>query len=247
MTRPLHYYEENVTGLLRLLEATVAAGVSSFVFSSSAAVYGTPDSDRVDEGSPTRPESPYGETKLVGEWLVRDVGRAHGIRWCALRYFNVVGAESPELADEGAHNLVPKVFAAVEAGRPAEVYGIDYPTRDGSCVRDYIHVSDLAEAHIAAGRALAADLEAGVVNIGRGKGLTVLEVLDAVDRAVGHPVGRVAAPRRAGDPARVVAAADRARDVLGWAAAFDIDDMVTSAWHARQVGVRRPSQRNALR
>src|SRR4051812_47091162 len=152
---PLLYYRENVDGTLRLLEAAVAEGVESFVFSSSAATYGMPDTDSVDEDSPTRPLSPYGTSKLVGEWMARDVAIATGLRAIALRYFNVAGAAAPELGDPGVFNLIPMVFRELADGRPPKVFGNDYPTPDGTCVRDYIHVSDIADAHVAALKQLA--------------------------------------------------------------------------------------------
>ncbi|CAM5508404.1 ADP-L-glycero-D-manno-heptose-6-epimerase [Streptomyces alboniger] len=172
--RPLHYYHENVEGLRVLLDAAVSpsSDVRHFVFSSSASVYGMPDVDLVTEETPCLPMSPYGETKLAGEWLVRAAGRAHGLATASLRYFNVAGAASPELADTGVFNLVPMVFEKLTAGEAPRIFGADYATPDGTCVRDYIHVADVAEAHVATARALAS-AEPGTdltLNIGRGKG-----------------------------------------------------------------------------
>src|SRR5690606_24568001 len=150
--RPLHAYEQNVTGTLRLLQAMADADVGNLVFSSSAAVFGTPDVDVVTEEAPTSPESPYGESKLIGEWLIRDQARATGLRHTSLRYFNVVGSGSESLYDTSPHNLFPLVFDALVAGRTPRIYGTDYPTPDGTCVRDYIHVADLADAHVVAAR-----------------------------------------------------------------------------------------------
>jgi UDP-glucose 4-epimerase len=152
--RPLHYYRENVTGLQTLLEAMVDVGVDRLVFSSSAAVYGMPDVDLVTEETPCLPMSPYGETKLIGERLVRAVGRAHGLRTVSLRYFNVAGAAAPELGDPGVFNLIPMIFERYQAGQAPRIFGEDYPTPDGTCVRDYIHVADIASAHLAAARRL---------------------------------------------------------------------------------------------
>ncbi|MEU1532717.1 UDP-glucose 4-epimerase GalE [Streptomyces fagopyri] len=231
---PLHYYRENVEGLRVLLEAVTAASVRSFVFSSSAAVYGmpsTPAGEPVTEETPCAPMSPYGETKLAGEWLVRATGRATGLSTASLRYFNVAGAATPELADVGVFNLVPMVFEKLTHGAPPRVFGDDYPTPDGTCVRDYIHVVDLAEAHVAAARAL--DASPGrdlTLNIGRGEGVSVREMIDLINAATGHDRPPVTAPRRAGDPARVVASADRIRGELGWKARYDVQDMITSAW-----------------
>ncbi|MFF2508466.1 UDP-glucose 4-epimerase GalE [Streptomyces sp. NPDC058067] len=230
--QPLRYYRENVEGLRVLLEAVTAAGVPSFVFSSSAAVYGMPDVDLVTEDTPCVPMSPYGETKLAGEWLVRATGQAHGLATASLRYFNVAGAASPELADTGVFNLVPMVFEKLTDGEAPRIFGADYPTPDGTCVRDYIHVADLAEAHVAAARRLAGaapgtDL---TLNIGRGEGVSVLEMVDLINETTGHGTAPVVTPRRPGDPARVVASADRVATELGWTAKRDVRDMVESAW-----------------
>ncbi|WP_128381623.1 UDP-glucose 4-epimerase GalE [Streptomyces cavernae] len=228
---PLSYYQENVEGLRVLLEAVTAASVPSFVFSSSAAVYGMPDVDLVTEETPCVPLSPYGETKLVGEWLVRATGRAHGLATASLRYFNVAGAARPELADVGVFNLVPMVFERLTEGAAPRIFGDDYDTPDGTCVRDYIHVVDLAEAHVAAARRLTAvpgtDL---TLNIGRGEGVSVREMIDRITAVTGHALPPVVTPRRPGDPARVVASADRAATELGWKARHGIHGMITSAW-----------------
>ncbi|MEW1724003.1 UDP-glucose 4-epimerase GalE [Streptomyces sp. NPDC093109] len=230
--KPLHYYRENVEGLRVLLDAATAAGVSRFLFSSSAAVYGMPDVTLVTERTPCRPISPYGETKLAGEWLVTAAGAAHSMATASLRYFNVAGAATPGLGDDGVTNLVPMVFDRVEAGAPPLVFGADYPTPDGTCVRDYIHVEDIASAHVAAARRLAADKAASLVlNVGRGEGVSVAEMIGIVRDVTGHTdlVPRVVA-RRPGDPARVVASADRIRTELGWQARHDVRAMVASAW-----------------
>jgi UDP-glucose 4-epimerase len=175
--------------------------------------------------------SPYGETKLAGEWLVRATGAAAGLSTACLRYFNVAGAARPDLADTGVFNLVPMVFEKLTENTPPRVFGDDYPTPDGTCVRDYIHVVDLAEAHVAAARALRSapgrDL---TLNIGRGEGISVREMIDRVNALTGHDRPPVVTPRRPGDPARVVASADRAATELGWKARHDIDDMIGSAW-----------------
>ncbi|MDO0927451.1 UDP-glucose 4-epimerase GalE [Streptomyces sp. TG1A-8] len=229
--RPLHYYHENVEGLRVLLEAVTAAPVTAFVFSSSAAVYGMPDVDVVTEETPCRPLSPYGETKLAGEWLVRAAGRAAGLATASLRYFNVAGAATPALADTGVSNLVPMVFHRLTEGTAPRVFGDDYPTADGTCVRDYIHVVDLAEAHVTVARALRStpglDL---TLNVGRGEGVSVREMIDRINAVTGYDHPPTIAPRRPGDPARVVASADRIATELGWRAAHDVQDMITSAW-----------------
>ncbi|MGW0336142.1 UDP-glucose 4-epimerase GalE [Streptomyces sp. NPDC003011] len=229
--RPLHYYRENVEGLRVLLDAVTAAGVRSFVFSSSAAVYGTPDVELVTEETPCAPVSPYGETKLAGEWLLRATGRATGLATASLRYFNVAGAASPALADTGVFNLVPMVFERLTGNLPPRVFGDDYPTPDGTCVRDYIHVADLAEAHVAAARALKASPGRDLtLNIGRGEGVSVREMIDRVNAVTGYDRPPTVTPRRPGDPARVVASAERAAAELGWKARHGIQDMITSAW-----------------
>ncbi|MCX4400335.1 MULTISPECIES: UDP-glucose 4-epimerase GalE [unclassified Streptomyces] len=228
---PLHYYRENVEGLRVLLEAVTAASVGSFVFSSSAAVYGMPDVNLVTEETPCVPMSPYGETKLAGEWLVRATGRATGLSTASLRYFNVAGAATPELADVGVFNLVPMVFEKLTEDAPPRIFGDDYPTPDGTCVRDYIHVVDLAEAHVAAARALEASPGRDLtLNIGRGEGVSVREMIDRINAITGYDRPPVTTPRRPGDPARVVASADRIAVELGWKAKYDVQDMITSAW-----------------
>ncbi|MDQ1070138.1 UDP-glucose 4-epimerase GalE [Streptomyces canus] len=228
---PLHYYRENVEGLRVLLEAATAAGVPSFVFSSSAAVYGMPDVPLVTEETPCAPMSPYGETKLAGEWLVRATGRATGLSTACLRYFNVAGAASPELADTGVFNIVPMVFEKLTANAAPRIFGDDYDTPDGTCVRDYIHVADLAEAHVAAARALQSSPGRDLtVNIGRGEGVSVREMIDHINALTGYDRPPTVVPRRPGDPARVVASADLAATELGWKAKHDVQDMITSAW-----------------
>ncbi|MGW7606188.1 UDP-glucose 4-epimerase GalE [Streptomyces sp. NPDC054766] len=228
---PLHYYRENVEGLRVLLEAVTAASVSAFVFSSSAAVYGMPDVELVTEETPCVPMSPYGETKLAGEWLVRATGRATGLSTASLRYFNVAGTATPELADVGIFNLVPMVFEKLTENAPPRIFGDDYPTPDGTCVRDYIHVVDLAEAHVAAARALQSSPGTDLtLNIGRGEGVSVREMIDRINALTGYDRPPVTTPRRPGDPARVVASAERICVELGWKARYDVEDMITSAW-----------------
>ncbi|MCP9945846.1 UDP-glucose 4-epimerase GalE [Streptomyces somaliensis] len=232
VAKPLLYYRQNVEGLRVLLDAAVAAGVGRFLFSSSAAVYGTPDVDLVTEQTPCAPINPYGETKLAGEWMTGAVGRAHGMATAALRYFNVAGAAVPELADGGVCNLVPMVFERLTAGRAPLVFGDDYPTPDGTCVRDYIHVEDIASAHLAAARRLVEDPRAGLVlNVGRGEGVSVREMVRVIQEVTGiADTAPETGPRRPGDPARVVASADLIREELGWTARHGVREMVESAW-----------------
>jgi UDP-glucose 4-epimerase len=232
VARPLYYYWENVTGLQTLLEAAVEGGVERFVFSSSAAVYGMPDVDLVTEDTPCVPLSPYGETKLVGERLVKAVAQAHPLRYVSLRYFNVAGAASPALGDPAVLNLVPMVFERLTAGERPLIFGDDYDTPDGTCVRDYIHVADIASAHLSAARHLAGGAKGGLVaNIGRGDGVSVREMIDLVLEVTGYTdLQPAVTDRRPGDPARIVASADRIRKALGWSARHDVRAMVESAW-----------------
>ncbi len=227
---PLLYYRENVEGLVALLESCQATGVERFVFSSSAATYGLPGVELVDEDTPAAPLSPYGESKLVGEWLLRDCATAYGMQVMALRYFNVAGAATPELGDTGVFNLIPMVLERLQAGERPRVFGADYPTPDGTCVRDYVHVVDIADAHRAAARALAAGEGGGTYNVGRGEGSSVLDVLRVVEQVTGQDTTPEVAPRRAGDPARIVASVERIRAELGFTARHDLTQMVQSAW-----------------
>ncbi|MGY1846847.1 UDP-glucose 4-epimerase GalE [Blastococcus sp. SYSU DS1021] len=233
--RPLYYYRENVEGLRTLLEAVTAAGVTSFIFSSSAAVYGAPDVDVVQESIGCSPVNPYGTTKLVGEWMVQEVAAATGLRFVNLRYFNVAGSAEPALTDRGVSNLVPMVFQQLAQRRPPRIFGDDYPTPDGTCIRDFIHVADVASAHVAAARALGdGEVTALTANIGRGEGVSVREMVETIRAVSGTADGAwaepVVEPRRAGDPARVVASADLIHEALGWRAQYGVMDMVASAW-----------------
>jgi UDP-glucose 4-epimerase len=227
---PLMYYEHNVGGTVAMLRAATAAGIGRVLYSSSAAVYGEAGAEPVSEDQPTLPTSPYGETKLAGEWAVRRHAEATGLRWGALRYFNVAGAASAELADRGATNLLPLVMRAAAAGDPVLVFGDDWPTPDGTCLRDYVHVEDLADAHVAAVEVLLDESvpSPGALNVGRNEPTSVLEVIEAVERVRGRPVPYRIAPRRPGDPARVVADASRIGTVLGWHASRDVDAMVAA-------------------
>jgi len=232
--KPLLYWRENAEGTRCLLEAMTAAGVSRIVFSSSSSVYGEPETEDVAEDAPTRPVSPYGETKLVSEWMIRDLGSASDLAWASLRYFNVAGAGAPELGDTGVFNLIPLVFQAITTGGRPQVFGDDYDTRDGSCIRDYIHVVDLAEAHVAAARKLLEGPVNAAYNIGRGEGSTVKEVLEVVREVTGIDFDYGVVGRRGGDPSRVVARPEKANAELGWRAQHDLRDMVVSAWEAWQ-------------
>ncbi|MEE1741560.1 UDP-glucose 4-epimerase GalE [Streptomyces sp. BE147] len=236
--KPLLYYRENVAGLTVLLEAVVAAGVRRFLFSSSAAVYGVPEVDLITEETPCLPINPYGETKLAGEWLVRATGRAHSVSTACLRYFNVAGAAAPELSDTGVFNVIPMIFDRLTRGEAPRIFGDDYPTPDGTCIRDYIHVADLAEAHLAIARRLGGQHAAGgrgddgdlTLNIGRGEGVSVRELADEIAEVTGHRVEPVVEPRRPGDAARAVASAARMTAETGWTARRGVREMVESAW-----------------
>lgn len=233
--RPLHTYEQNVTGTVSVLQAMADAEVDKVVFSSSAATYGTPDVDTVTEQTAVAPESPYGESKLIGEWLLRDQATAAGLAHTSLRYFNVVGSGTPELYDSSPHNLFPLVLEALLEGRTPQINGDDYPTPDGTCVRDYIHVADLAVAHVAAARALTdgTALER-VYNLGSGDGISVRQIMDAMASVTGIDFSPDIRPRRPGDPARIVASGELAARDLGWQMRHTLEEMVSSAWQARR-------------
>jgi len=240
VTDPAGYYRDNVGGLAAVISACADTGVRRLVFSSSAAVYGTPAVPRVDEAAPTQPINPYGESKLVGEWLVRDAATAHGIDAISLRYFNVAGAGWPDLGDPFPLNLITIAIDRVRRGLAPSVFGADFDTPDGTGVRDYVHVMDLAEAHLAALDALASrqqadsPAEAQVFNVGTGEGASVLEVLDRLRAASGIRFEVQVGPRRPGDPAAVVADPAMIAQQLGWRATRTLDDMVSSAWQAER-------------
>ena len=233
--KPELYYRDNVGGLASLLETVAAAGVRRFVFSSSAAVYGNPDipvTDLITESTPCLPVNPYGETKLAGEWLVRAAGHAHGMATVCLRYFNVAGAARPELADIGVFNVIPMVFDRLTRGEAPRIFGDDYPTPDGTCVRDYIHVADLAEAHLAAARRLARPDASGdlTLNIGTGQGVSVRELVDVIGEVTGDRTPALVEPRRPGDAPRAVGSSALAEKELDWTATRGVPEMVESAW-----------------
>jgi UDP-glucose 4-epimerase len=231
---PLLYYRENVGGCQSLLRAMAEQGVGRLVLSSSAAVYGTPSTELVSEDSVLDPVNPYGYTKLVCERMVRDIGEAAGWDWVTLRYFNVAGAGTPALADTGGTNLIPKALEAVSSQRRPQVFGADYPTSDGTCVRDFVHVVDLAEAHVAAVQALLAGQCRETFNVGTGKGASVREVLGTVASVTGRAMDAEVQGRRPGDPARVVADPGHIGRELGWHARFGLPEMIESAWSGWQ-------------
>ncbi|WP_328990163.1 UDP-glucose 4-epimerase GalE [Kribbella sp. NBC_01245] len=230
--KPLYYYDQNVRGTASLLEAMRAVDVRRLVFSSSAAVYGIPSAGEVTEETPTAPINPYGATKLVCEWLIRDAAAAQNLSWISLRYFNIAGAGDPALGDPGVANLLQLTLRALTRGVRPQVYGDDHPTPDGTCVRDYLHVADLAEAHLAAVDALGAEGIRRVYNVGTGVGASVLDVLETASRVTGLHEPYEVTPRRPIDPACVVANPARITAELGWQANRTLHDMVTSAWLA---------------
>ncbi|MEY4390335.1 MAG: hypothetical protein RLZZ400_78 [Actinomycetota bacterium] len=230
---PEWYYLQNVGGLANLLEAMKAESVSKLVFSSSAATYGMPGVGQVDEDYDCKPINPYGETKLIGEWLARAAGRAWGLRVVNLRYFNVAGAGWADLADTAVANLIPIAFAAIRAGQAPVVFGDDYDTPDGSCVRDYVHVHDLADAHLAALEYLERDhRDFDTFNVGTGKGSSVFEVLEEIRKVSGIDFQTDVQARRAGDPPALAADVQRIETELGWKAKHGLHEIISSAWNA---------------
>jgi UDP-glucose 4-epimerase len=233
--KPLFYYQNNTVATHALVSAAVEAGVKHILFSSTAAVYGAPDKVPVAEDDPKEPINPYGASKLMTEWMLRDASAAHPFNYGALRYFNVAGADpdgrSGQQGKGSTHLIKVAVETAVGLRERVAVYGTDYPTADGTCVRDYIHVSDLAAAHVAALEWLIAHPEENLtVNCGYGRGLSVLEVLDAVDRANGSPLERAMEGRRAGDPPSLVSANAKILRTLEWRPRYqDIDTIVGDA------------------
>jgi UDP-glucose 4-epimerase len=243
MADPGLYYRENVVGGLALLDALRATGVERIVFSSTAAVYGEPDKVPIRESAPTRPVSPYGASKLAFEGAMRWYA-AYGLRSVSLRYFNVAGASARygERHDPETH-LVPSVLAAAAGARPLVIHGADYPTADGTAIRDYIHVLDLADAHLAAlEHTLGMAPGAEVLNLGTGSGFSVNQVLEVARSVVGRPIRHQYGPRRPGDPPVLVASGDRAAAVLGWRPARgSLEEMIGSAWQLLQAGGAHPA------
>jgi UDP-glucose 4-epimerase len=232
MEQPLRYWSNNVAGSVALVRALLASGVTRMVFSSSAAVYGTPDLVPVTEDAPMRPESVYAETKVAVERMLAACD-AVGLRSVSLRYFNAAGASDDASIGEdwdASQNLVPRVMKAIVTGEPMQVFGDDYPTSDGTCVRDYIHVLDLADAHVAALGHLASGGASAACNVGTGLGTSVAQVIDLAEQVSGRRVPRTVGPRRPGDPSTVYADPTMARTLLGWTARRDLRDIVASAW-----------------
>lgn len=235
MTNPAKYFRNNTVATLNLLDAMRDAGVSTLVFSSTCATYGDPVRVPIDETHPQVPVNPYGESKLMIEKIMRWYGEAYGLRWMALRYFNAAGADPEgrigEDHDPESH-LIPLVIGAAQGTRPpVKIFGTDYPTADGTAIRDYIHVLDLADAHLRALDRLRSGTSSQAINLGTGRGHSVREVVDTIARVAGKPVPVVESPRRPGDPPELVAAPERARDVLGWTCRYaELETIVRHAW-----------------
>jgi UDP-glucose-4-epimerase GalE len=237
--RPELYFSNNVGGSLSLLTAMVESDVKRLVFSSTAAVYGMPDVAPIPEESKISPLSPYGDSKAMVEKVLRWMDQFRGLRSVALRYFNACGAdpESPQLGEEHdpETHLIPLLLRAIETGKPMTIFGKDYETPDGTCIRDYVHVADLAEAHVLAVEKLMAGGDSGAFNVGTGAGHSVMEVIQAVEKVTGKKVPYEFGPRRDGDPAVLVANSDKLRRALGWKPKYpDLEDIVTTAWEFAQ-------------
>lgn len=239
VAKPYAYYENNVTGTLNLLQAMQEAGVSRLVFSSTAAVFGNPETPLIDEEHPKHPINPYGASKLMVERILADAAHAYGLSSTTLRYFNAAGADPAGgigEAHEPETHLIPNVLkATLGQGAGLKVFGADYPTHDGTCVRDYVHVNDLAAAHLLALQYMQSTPGAHVFNLGNGQGFTVLEVIEAARRVTGRTIEYAQEARRPGDPAVLVASSEKARQVLGWRPAFtDMGDIIETAWRWHQ-------------
>jgi len=234
VANPLKYYSNNVGGTLNLLAAMSLRNVKKLVFSSSAAVYSPSDKPAIEEIDPTVPLSPYGATKLLSEHVISKVAQAEGISAISLRYFNVVGSSRVEYGDNSKDNLVPKVFAAYKVGDRPEIYGSDYPTKDGTCIRDYIHVGDLAEAHLAALRKAESGLVDEVYNVGSGSGYSVKEMMDQMAKSMGIDLNPKYSARRAGDSPQLIASTLKIEKELGWKPKATLEEMIESSWAAEK-------------
>ena len=236
VTNPLKYYDNNLYGTKVLLEAMVKNNVGKIVFSSTAATYGEPENIPILESDRTCPTNPYGETKLAMEKMFKWTAEAHGLRYVSLRYFNACGADESGTIGE-AHNpeshLIPLILQVPNGKRETiSIYGTDYDTPDGTCIRDYIHVTDLAQAHILAVQYLNNGGESDIFNLGNGVGYSVREVIETTRKVTGHPIPATETSRRAGDPARLVASSEKAKSVLGWKPVHDsLEEIIASAWN----------------
>ena len=236
VTNPLKYYDNNLYGTKVLLEAMVKNNVGKIVFSSTAATYGEPENIPILESDRTCPTNPYGETKLAMEKMFKWTAEAHGLRYVSLRYFNACGADESGTIGE-AHNpeshLIPLILQVPNGKRETiSIYGTDYDTPDGTCIRDYIHVTDLAQAHILAVQYLNNGGESDIFNLGNGVGYSVREVIETARKVTGHPIPATESSRRAGDPARLVASSEKAKKILGWKPVHDsLEEIIASAWN----------------
>lgn len=232
VSNPLKYYEHNVGGTLNILAAMAVKKVKKIVFSSTAAVYAPSEKSAIDETDLLAPLSPYGATKVIAEELIKSVGVAEGFSTISLRYFNVVGSTKVEFADNSKDNLVPKVFAAIKRGESPEIYGSDYPTKDGTCIRDYIHVADLADSHLSALKRVESAKVHEVYNVGSGKGYSVKEMIDQISASMNKELTPKLCPRRAGDIPQLIAAISKIERELGWKPKRSLKEMIDSAWQA---------------
>ena len=231
--KPDYYEQQNVGGVNNLLAAMKVSGIEKLVFSSSAAVYGSPEISKVDEEYPCKPINPYGATKLIGEQLISEAVSTWGLKAVALRYFNVAGAGYKDLADSSVANLIPIALNAFKDGQPVQVFGSDWPTPDGTCIRDYIHVSDLADAHVQSLDYLNQDSQKYMIfNVGTGSGSSVLEVVKTLSEVVGQEIEVTRVERRAGDPAALAADVSRINREMSWQAKHNLLDIVQSAYQA---------------
>ena len=235
VTRPAWYFQQNIGSLANVLLAMEQANVHDLIFSSSAAVYGASEGPSLEENTPQRPINPYGESKLIGEWLITNAVTSMRLRASSLRYFNVGGAGWPELGDTSVLNLIPMVLQRLLRGDAPQIFGDDYQTPDGTCIRDYIHVLDLAEAHLATLDSLATSgPRHDIYNVGSGTGASVREMIDEIIKVAGVGLVPVVEERRRGDPGVVVADPRKINDRLGWSTRFGLRDIVTSAWESHQ-------------
>ena len=232
VSNPLKYYEHNVGGTLNILAAMAVKKVKKIVFSSTAAVYAPSEKSAIDETDLLAPLSPYGATKVMAEELIKSVGAAEGFSTISLRYFNVVGSTKVEFADNSKDNLVPKVFAAIKRGESPEIYGSDYPTKDGTCIRDYIHVADLADSHLSALKRVESAIVHEVYNVGSGKGYSVKEMIDQISLSMNKKLTPKLCPRRAGDIPQLIASISKIERELGWKPKRSLKEMIDSAWQA---------------
>ena len=236
VVKPLKYFNNNVCGMQILLEAMVEGGVDKIIFSSSAAVYGEPERIPIDEGDATKPVNPYGDSKLIMEMMMRRVSAANGIKFVSLRYFNASGAIEDGSIGEDHHpetHLIPLVLQVPLGKRDhITIFGTDYPTPDGTCIRDYIHVADLASAHLCALNYLRGGGESNFFNLGTGRGFSVREIIDAAEKVTGRKIKTVLGSRRPGDPARLIASGQKAREILNWTPLFDdVEKIISTAWN----------------